>query len=130
MPRLLKIILGLVLSAVIAMGFGWLFCWWSGLQGEAMADVLLAYGMATGVALVLFPSGQLLRFTSHAYFIVTGAAVFLVVDFLVWHRTGVMPAARLVRGGFVPAAIMGLVIGVLYRVVAVPTPVLPRDPRA
>lgn len=126
----MAVVLGLLLTAVIAMGFGLLFCWWSGLSADVTASVLLVYGAATAVALLLFLAGQLFRITSHAHYIVVGGTVFLAVDFLVWQLTGIMPAARFVRGGFVPAAIMGLVIGVLYRVVAVPVPVSPRDPRA
>lgn len=130
MSRVLATIAGLSLSAALAMGFGWLFCWWLGLSGDMTASVLIVYAAATAVALVLLLAGQLFRIMSHAYYIAVSGAVFLAVDLVIWQLTGIMPAARFVRGGFVPAAIMGLVIGVLFRVVAVPVPDSPRDPRA
>ena len=47
------------------------------------------------------------------------ASVFLAVDFLVWQRTGIMPHVKFGRGGFVPAAVMGMAAAVLYRVAVV-----------
>lgn len=119
MPRILKIILTLILIAALAMGFGIVFCWWSGLAAEAVREVLVIYAAATAVALVLFLAGHLLRVRSHAYYVVIGGAVFLAVDVLVWHRTGIMPYVKFGRGGFVPAAIVGMVAAVLYRLIAV-----------
>jgi hypothetical protein len=49
---------------------------------------------------------------------------------LVWQRFGLMPSAKFLRGGFPPAAIMGLVAGALYRAAALATPALPRPPDA
>ena len=83
MPRFFMTFPGFVLAAAVAMGFGWLFCWWSALHGAAMREVLVIYGGATDVALFLFLGGQPLRVTSHAFYIVIGSAVFLAVNILV-----------------------------------------------
>ena len=128
--QLARMVIVICIMAALAMGFGWLFCWWSGLGGEAMKDVLLIYAAATGMALTLFLGGHVFRITSQAYYIVIGGAIFLAVDLLVWQHTGIMPAAKFVRGGFLPAAIIGFVLGIIYRVVAVPTPALPHRPDA
>ena len=119
MPHILNTILAIILIAALAMGFGFVFCRWSGLAGVAMREVLVIYAAATAAALVLFLAGHLFRIRSHAYYIVVGAAVFLAVDFLVWQRTGIMPHVKFGRGGFVPAAIIGMAAAVLYRLIAV-----------
>lgn len=130
MRRLLGIAAGLAIAACLAMGFGWIFIWWTGLSGAQAGEVLLLYVAAVILLAGLFVAGELIPARSLAYYVVAGGAVFLAVDVIVWWHFGIMPAARFVRGGFVPAAIVGLVIGVIYRVVAVPTAALPRDPPA
>ena len=126
----MAVVLGLLLTAVIAMGFGWLFTAWFGLSGTRQDTALAIFAGATLAVSVLFVTGQLMGMRSHAYYLICAGAVFLGVDVLNWLAFDIMPGPKFFQDGFVPAGIMGLVIGVLYRVVAVPVPVSPRDPRA
>lgn len=125
MKRLAGIIGGLLVIVVIALAFCWTFIWWTGLSGARADEVLLLYAAATAILGGLFMAGLLIPVRGHAYYIIAGATVFLAVDFIVWWRTGITPAARFVRGGFVPAAIMGMVLGPVFRAFALHGPPAP-----
>lgn len=128
MSRFLLTLLGLGLCAVIAMGFGLAFTQWHGMGPADSTAVLLLYAAATVLALAGFLGGQVMGVRSHAYYMVIAAALFLGVDVLVWLNYGLMPSVKFPRGGFVPAAILGVFLGPVYRVIAVPDLPMPRGP--
>ena len=124
----MAVVLGLVLVTIIAMGFGWLFTAWFGLSGTQQDLALAIFAGSTFSVIVLFLAGQLLGVQSHAYYLICSGAVFLGVDVLNWLNFDIMPGPKFFQDGFVPASIMGLFLGPLYRVMAVPLEHMPRDP--
>lgn len=130
MRRLFRIILGLVIIAAIAMAFGWTFTWWFGLAPARALEVLLLFAAAMVIVSGLFIAGELIPFRGHAYYVIAGGAVFLATDVVIWWRFGIMPGPKFFQDGFVPAAIMGIFLGPIYRGVAMQKPALPRDPKA
>jgi hypothetical protein len=124
----MAVVLGLLLTAVIAMSFGWLFTVWFGFDGARQEMALTVFAGATLTVIILFLAGQLLGLRSHAYYLICAGAVFFGVDVLNWMAFDIMPGPKFFQDGFVPASIMGLFLGPLYRVVAVPLAQMPRDP--
>jgi len=114
MPTLMAL---LAVSAV-SLAFGSLHIIWFGHSPEKAQEVLLAYVAATLLVAVLFLLGQVLRVRNHAYYIIISGAAFLAVDAFVWWRFGIMPGPKHYQDGFVPAAIMGIFLGPLYRIIA------------
>jgi hypothetical protein len=85
---------------------------------------VFSYSAAATLAVaMLFLAGQLLCLRGYAYFIIVSAAAFLAVDIAVWWRFGISPGPKSYQDGFVPAAIMGVFLGPLYRIAA-PAPAL------
>jgi hypothetical protein len=125
--RLTMSLIAAVAAGLVALGFGYLFCRWHGLGGEATSNVMLLYGLAAVAMMLLFLLGQVLGIRGHAYYIIIGGALFLGVDVLVWLDLGIMPHVRFGRGGFVPAGVMGVFLGPVFRVIApAPPPVIDR----
>ena len=111
--------LAAVFSAVsISMAFGWLHTQWFAYLPEAAGKALLFFAAASSAMSVLFLAGQFLRVKSHAYYIVVSGLAFLAVDAAVWWHFGIMPGPKSYQDGFVPAAIMGVFLGPLYRIIA------------
>lgn len=108
------------------MGFGVAFTLFHGMAPADRASILLLYAAATVLALAGFLGGQAMGMRSLAYYMAVAAVIFLGVDALVWLGYGLMPSSRFLRGGFVPAAIMGVFVGPIYRIIAVPAPAAPR----
>ena len=79
---------------------------------------VLAYAAAALAVAGVFLAGQLLRIRGHAYYVIVAGLAFLAVDAAVWWRFGIMPGPKSYQDGFVPAAIMGVFLGPLYRVIA------------
>lgn len=104
--------------AAVTMAFGWLHTWWFSYAPDAALNVLLIYATAAAATAELFLAGQMLRVKSQAYYIIVSALAFLAVDAAVWWRFGIMPGPKSYQDGFVPAAIMGVFLGPLYRVIA------------
>lgn len=101
-----------------SMAFGWLHTAWFGYAPEAAREVLLIYAAATLAVAGLFLAGQLIPVRSHAYYIVLSGLAFLAVDAVVWWRFGIMPGPKSFQDGFMPAAIMGVFLGPLYKILA------------
>ncbi len=120
--RLAMTLFAVLLIAVMAMGFAVGFCAWWDLPADTSQNIFFIYGAATAVAILLCVAGRLMKVSSLAYCVIIGGAVFLVLDFYVWQRFGLMPSVKFSRGGFPPAAIMGLFACALYSMIA--------DPRA
>jgi hypothetical protein len=118
MTRALMLMAALLAVLAVAMGFGWLHTVWFAYAPEGARDVLLAYAAAATAVAVLFLAGQLLRIRGHAYDVIVGGLAFLAVDAAVWWRFGIMPGPKSYQDGFVPAAIMGVFLGPLYRIIA------------
>ena len=116
--RALTLTAALLAVLAVAMGFGWLHTAWFGYAPEKARDVLLIYAAAAIAVDVLFLAGQLLRFRGHAYYVIVAGLAFLAVDAAVWWRFGIMPGPKSYQDGFVPAAIMGVFLGPLYRIIA------------
>ena len=125
--RLLTTFAAVLVTATIGMGFGWLHTIWFHYSPDSAADVLGYFAMATLAVAMLFLVGQLLGLRSHAYFIIVSGAAFLAVDIAVWWRFGITPGNKSYQDGFVPAAIMGIFLGPLYKIIA-PAP-YPQDRR-
>ena len=115
-----------VTFAALAFGYGFTLFWQ--LDAAKTQEVLALYAMAAAAASLLFLTGQILGAKGHGYYVIMGGAVFLVLDVMVWRRFGIMPAVKFSHGGFIPAGILGVFLGPIYRIVAIPNPVLPRDP--
>jgi hypothetical protein len=118
MARALAVTAGVVAVVAVAMAFGWLHTAWFPYRPEGARTVLMGFAAAAAVVALLFLAGQLLRIRSHAYYIIIAGAAFLALDAAVWWRFGIMPGPKSYQDGFVPAAIMGLFLGPLYRVIA------------
>ena len=126
--RPVPIIAGILMFAIITMAFGWLYSWWFGMNPDQHAMLLMIFAAATGLAIGLFLLGQALSIDAHAYYIIVAGAVFLGADILLWLQFGIMPGPKFFQDGFMPASILGVFLGVLYRVIAVHVPPMPRDP--
>ena len=118
MTRTLAQAAALVAVLAVAMAFGWLHTLWFGYAPEGARTVLLAYAAAALAVAALFLAGQLLRIRGHAYYVIVAGLAFLAVDAAVWWRFGIMPGPKSYQDGFVPAAIMGVFLGPLYRIIA------------
>jgi hypothetical protein len=116
MRRVLKIILGLVVTAAIAMAFGWAFTWKLGLAAQSAREVLLLYAAAVAVLSALLVAGTVLPVRGFGYYIIAGGIVFLAVDTIVWWRFGILPGPKFHPHGFVPAGAMGVFLGPVYRI--------------
>jgi len=108
----------ILLAASISMAFGWLHTRWFAYSPEAAGRVLLFFAAAASASAALFLAGQFLRVKSHAYYVVVSGLAFLTVDAAVWWQFGIMPGPRSYQDGFVPAAVMGVFLGPLYRIIA------------
>lgn len=116
--RSLAVLAALLAVAALSMAFGYLHTWWFSYAPDGARNVLLLYAIATAAIVVLFPAGHVLRVRSHAYYIILSGLAFLAVDAVVWWHFGIMPGPKSYQDGFVPAAIMGVFLGPLYRVIA------------
>lgn len=112
------IVLAILVVVAVSMAFGWLHSYWFGYAPDKAREVLLLYAAAAAVTAGLFLAGQFIPLRGHGYYIIVGGAVFLALDAAVWWRFGIMPGPKSYQDGFVPAAIMGLFLGVVYRVIA------------
>jgi hypothetical protein len=119
---LFRILLGLAAVSIFAIGFAVVFSWWHGLGGGGSEEIMAIYAVAIVIAALLFLIGHALRIRSDAYYIIAGGIVFLGVDYIVWQRLGLMPSVKFSRGGFVPAGILGVFLGPVYRIIAVRVP--------
>jgi hypothetical protein len=118
MMRVLMLMAAILGVLAVAMGFGWLHTVWFGYAPEGTWTVLLVYAAAALAVAVLFLAGQLLRIRGHAYYVIVAGLAFLAVDAAVWWRFGIMPGPKSYQDGFVPAAIMGVFLGPLFRIIA------------
>lgn len=125
--RLLSALFAIVLVAAITMAFGVAFTLWHGMGQAGAASVLVLYAAAAALTILLFLAGQMMSIQSHAYYLIAAGAVFLCLDVLMWQTFGIMPGRKVFRDGFIPAAIMGLFLGPLYKLIAVPLPAMPRS---
>ncbi|WP_373506117.1 hypothetical protein [Aestuariivirga sp.] len=125
--RLATSLIGASVVTIVAMGFACAFCSWWNLDNATANTIYLMYAGALAVTIFLFLVGQFIGISSHAYFLIVGGAVFLGLDFLVWQNFGLMPSVKFLRNGFAPSAIMGLLAGVAYRVIAIPAAMPRRD---
>jgi hypothetical protein len=116
--RILPTLAAVLAVAAVSMAFGWLHTMWFDYAPERAREVLLAYAAAALSVACLFLAGQALRVRGHAYYIIISGLAFLAVDALVWWRFGIMPGPKSYQDGFVPAAIMGVFLGPLYRIIA------------
>jgi hypothetical protein len=102
----------------ISMAFGWLHTQWFPYSPEAASNVLLFYLAAASTMTVLFLAGHLIGVRSHAFFMTVSGLVFLAVDVAVWWNFGIMPGPKSYQDGVIPAAIMGLFMGQIYKITA------------
>ena len=116
--RLLPILAALLTVSAVSLAFGWLHTVWFGFSPAEAREVLLAYAAATLLVAGLFLAGQGIGIRNHAYYIIISGLAFLAVDAAVWWRFGIMPGPKFYQDGFVPAAIMGIFLGPLYRIMA------------
>ena len=121
MKRAFNTFIAIALAAAIVMAFATTFTKWHGLGPAQASPVLMSYAGAAVLTILLFLAGQLLSIQSHAYYLIVAGAIFLGVDVLVWQEFGIMPGRKVFRDVFIPAAIMGLFLGPLYRMIAVPS---------
>lgn len=110
----------LLTVAAVSIAFGLLHTWWFSYAPEAGRHVLLFFSAAAAAVMVLFLAGKALRVRHHAYYIIAAGLAFLAVDAVVWWNFGIMPGPKSYQDGFVPAAIMGVFLGPLYRMIAPP----------
>ncbi len=120
MSQFVKIVTGLVIVAVLALGFGLGFVAWHGLATEQRTEVFIIVGGGILAMWVLLLAGHAFGIKGDGYYITVGGLVFLGVDFILWQRLGLMPSVKFSRGGFIPAGILGVFLGPLYRIIAVP----------
>jgi hypothetical protein len=120
MSGFFRIPVSIAIIMVLSLSFAWGFGWWWALPLQQMQEVYLIYAAATAAAIVLCLVGQLMRISSLAYYVIIGGAVFLALDFFIWQRLGLMPSVKFSRGGFPPAAIMGLFACTIYGIIAAP----------
>lgn len=120
MSHLITIPAGIAIIVILSLGFAWGFGWWWSLPPQQMQEVYLIYAAASAAAIVLCLAGQLMKISGLAYYVIIGGAVFLALDFFIWQRFGLMPSVKFSRGGFPPAAIMGLFACTIYGIIAAP----------
>ncbi len=114
----MRLIIALLAASSIALGFGWLHTMWFPYEAAEARDVMLVYAAATLLVAGCFLAGQFIPVKGHAYYVIIAGVVFLAVDAIIWWRFGIMPGPKSYQDGFVPAAIMGLFLGPLYRIIA------------
>ena len=128
MRRLGAVFLAIIIVALMALAFGYGFTLFWRLDAAKTQEVLALYALAAAAASLLFLTGQIFGAKGHGYYVIMGGVVFLLLDVMVWRRFDIMPAVKFSHGGFIPAGILGVFLGPIYRIVAIPNPVLPRDP--
>ena len=116
--RAIAIVIAIAVVVCVSLAFGWLHTLWFGYTPEKAREVMLLYATSALVTAGLFLAGQFIPLRGHGFYVIVGGAVFLAVDAAVWWRFGIMPGPKSYQDGFVPAAIMGVFLGPVYRVIA------------